>query len=188
MMPPKNPTPVRLPINVVVLTATNSTTTESRYTYTRTKMTSIFQPCTTSSIFLYTGCVNLNFEPCKEAIDRYEFPPGFPVPDYPLLLYKNAKKFLIDDLAKYTLEVLKKTLTPENVGERLFRGHDDLRFCDELVDLYVDYLVSNYEDVKALEEWQTMEWDPECEDEIAKFRWSLMLRIMGQLTVPAETT
>jgi hypothetical protein len=133
--------------------------------------------------FLYTGCVNLNFQPCKEDIDRYEFPPGFPAPVDHFLLYKNAKKFLIDDLAKYTLEVLKET---ENVGERLFRGHDDLRFCDELVDIYVDYLVSNYEDVKALEEWQAMEWDPECGDEIARFRWSLMLRIMGQLTVPAE--
>jgi hypothetical protein len=43
-------------------------------------------------------------------------------------------------------------LTPESVVERLFIEQDDLRFCEKLVELYIDYLVSNFEEVKALEE------------------------------------
>jgi hypothetical protein len=80
---------------------------------------------------------------------------------------------------------LRETLTPEIVVEYLFTGVDDLRCFEELVDMYVDYLVSNYEEVKVLEEWKDLEWDEaECGAEIAKFRFSLVRRIMQQLTCP----
>jgi hypothetical protein len=136
--------------------------------------------------YLYTGCVNLGFRGCDDDLHRYEpLPPGFPNEADPFLLYKNAKKFLIDDLAQYTFEVLRETLTPEIVVEYLFTGVDDLRCFEELVDMYVDYLVSNYEEVKVLEEWKDLEWDEaECGAEIAKFRFSLVRRIMQQLTCP----
>lgn len=141
--------------------------------------------------YLYTGCVNLGWERvCEEDAHRYEpFPSGLPVRADPFLLYKNAKKFLIDDLAQHTFEVLREELTPEHVVERLFTGQDDLRFCDDVVDMYVDYLVRNYEKVKALEWWKDTEWDgAECGAEISKFRFSLLRRIMQQLTVAAKGT
>jgi hypothetical protein len=131
--------------------------------------------------YLYTGCVNIDFPFSDEDVLRYAYPFGFPAPADPFLLYKNAKKFLVDGLTHHAFEVLRETLTPQNVVERLFRGPDDLRLCDELVDMYVDYLIENHDDVKDAGGWEAIEWDPECGDEVAKFRWSVVRRVMQGL-------
>jgi hypothetical protein len=131
--------------------------------------------------YLYTGCVNLPFTVCPGDAERYVDPPGFPDPADPFLVYKNAKKFLMDDLAHHAFEVLRETLTPANVIERLFGGPDDLRLCDELVNMYIDYLVANHEAVKQCGDWEAMDWDAECGEEVGKFRWSVVRQIMVQL-------
>jgi hypothetical protein len=84
--------------------------------------------------YLYTGCVNIKFPLPYEDDFRYVRPVGFPPPADPYLLYKNARKFLIDGLTHHTFEVLWETLRPENVIDRLFSGPNDLRLCDEVVE------------------------------------------------------
>jgi hypothetical protein len=97
--------------------------------------------------FIYIGCVNLPFSKRDEPL-----PEGYPDEADPYLLFRNANKFLLPSLKKLCYYNLKHNVTATNVAERLF--HPDCEYHEELRELYFNYLVANYAEVKETEGWE----------------------------------
>jgi hypothetical protein len=97
--------------------------------------------------FIYIGCVNL---PLPERDDDDK--PGYPAQPDPFLLFRSADKFLLPTLKELCLFNLQHDVTSANVAERLF--HPDCEYHDELRDLYLKFLVANYDEVKKTEGWE----------------------------------
>ena len=135
--------------------------------------------------YLYTGCVNLRLRFSK----REEFPPdqiahpdGYPPKAEPLSLYKNAKKLLLDDLKDYCIKYLKATLSVNNVSKRLFARDEDLEGHDELVEMYVEYILTNFDKVKLTKEWKNALVGGPGFPETSKFRGAILGTITERLS------
>jgi hypothetical protein len=133
--------------------------------------------------YIYLGCFNLwPMDTDLWARERYKLPNDFPPEADPLALYKASKTLLLPDLSRRCLEFLKFTVTPKNVAQRLFLDDNDLRFHDEVIEIYVDYLFAHYDEVKVTDGWKEALKGNDNEDEISKLRWSVMCRITEKLT------
>lgn len=100
--------------------------------------------------FIYIGRVNLPFP--KEEPDDEPLPEGYPDEPDIFRLFRNADKFLLPSLKEICIYNLGHDVTPQNVAERLF--HPDCEYHEELKELYFDYLVDNYDEVKETEGWE----------------------------------
>jgi hypothetical protein len=137
--------------------------------------------------YISVGCFNLRppSNP-KWPRNRYTIPKDFPPEADPLALYKASKTLLLPDLSRRCLAFLKFTLTPENVTQRLFFD-DDLQFHEEVVEIYVDYVLSHYDKIKLTDGWKDALKGDDTPDEMSQFRWSVMCRITQKLTFVVET-
>jgi hypothetical protein len=137
--------------------------------------------------YISVGCFNL-IPPAKPQWprNRYKIPDDFPPEADPLALYKASKTLLLPDLSRRCLAYLKFTLTPENVTQRLFFDND-LQFHDEVVEIYVDYVFAHYDEIKLTDGWKEALKGDDAEDEMSRFRWSVMCRITQKLTFVVET-
>jgi len=126
--------------------------------------------------FLYTGTVNLHV-PLREQTDEYHLPEGYPEAPDPYALYRSSDKFLLDDLTQRCYTHLKHGVTHENVAERLF--HKDTRHYEDLKVLYLNYVISNYDNVKKTEGWKrAVSYDDENTDpKVIKHRFKLLYDI-----------
>jgi len=95
--------------------------------------------------FIYIGCVNLPLPKWDE--EDEPLPEGYPDEADPFLLFRNANKFLLPSLKELCLYNLKHDVTATNVAERLF--HPDCQYHEELRELYFNYLVANYHEVRG---------------------------------------
>ena len=105
--------------------------------------------------YIYTKSVNLRLSgllreyPANDTGLIVGHPPS---PD-PFDLYRNAKKFLLDPLAEYCFEYLRKS-TYFNIAESLFRRDTELKHHDKLRELFLKKLIENYEWVKTTTRWR----------------------------------
>jgi hypothetical protein len=130
--------------------------------------------------YLYTGTVNLRVTP---NLDDNSIPEDFPDEPDPFLLYRNADKFLLFALKKRCYEHLKYGVTPENVAERLF--HEECENHDELKTLYLEYVFTNYDKVKATDGWKRV-FCNDAEDvpvSVINYRSRLMYEISQKMVV-----
>ena len=104
--------------------------------------------------YIYTGTVNLHIRPAEQQNFDISHPDGYPEEPDPYCLYRNADKFLLPFLKDRCYAHLKHSVTPENVAERLF--HQECEQHEELRILYLEYLLANYNKVKATEGWRTV--------------------------------
>ena len=124
--------------------------------------------------FIYIGCVNLPL-PNEDADD--EFPPdGYPDEPDPFRLFRNADKFLLPSLKERCLFNLEHGIILENVAERLF--HPYCEYHPELKELYFNYLVANYDEVKETEGWERAVCnDEDVSPSTARYRARLLYNI-----------
>ena len=102
--------------------------------------------------YIYIGRVNLPLPLYREEQDDEPIPEGFPDEPDPFCLFRNANKFLLPSLKELCLYNLEHGVTPQNVAERLF--HPDCKYYEELKELYLNYLIENYDEVKETEGWE----------------------------------
>jgi hypothetical protein len=98
--------------------------------------------------FLYTGCVNLHVGGFGRG---KTVPEGYPVEPDPFKLYRHAEKLLLTSLSERCLLYLKTSMSPLNISERLFCG--EVEHYDGLREMYLQYLLANYNEVKATKGW-----------------------------------
>lgn len=103
-----------------------------------------------------------------------------------MALYKASKTLLLPNLSRRCLASLKFTLTPENVTQRLFFDNK-LQFHDEVVEIYVDYVLAHYDKIKLTDGWKDALKGDDTADEMSQFRWSVICRITQKLTFVVET-
>lgn len=130
--------------------------------------------------FIYIGCVNLPY--ALEAVqqDKDKLPEGFPLEADPFSLYRNADKFLLPKLKELCYFHLENNITSGNVAERLF--HPECERYPELKQLYFEYLVTDFDEVKETEGWKRVF---DLEDEAvplstARYRSRLLFEITKQ--------
>jgi hypothetical protein len=124
--------------------------------------------------FIYIGCVNLPLP--YEAPRRDPLPEGYPDEPDPYCLFRNADKFLLLSLKECSYFHLKHSIMPNNVAERLF--HADCEHHQELKEVYFDYLIANYDQVKETEEWERVVCNEEdVPRSVAKYRARLLFDI-----------
>jgi hypothetical protein len=99
--------------------------------------------------FIYIGCVNL---PLPKRDDDEPLPEGYPDQPDIFMLFRNADKFLLPALKERCLFNLEHDITSANVAERLF--HPDCEYHGELRELYFNFLVANYDEVKETVGWE----------------------------------
>jgi len=92
--------------------------------------------------FLYTGTVNLN-------------PKDRPGPGYPpcidaYSLYSLAHMCMVENLKALCLEYLSKTLTVDNIVEKVFECPKH----PEVEELYVQFLLMHFNEVKNTDPWE----------------------------------
>lgn len=136
--------------------------------------------------YLHFGCLNFAFpwvSSLPPEIHEHQLPEDFPKEADPVALYKASKKFIIPHLTIHCLRYLKRTLTPSNILERLFEGDGDLRFHDELVEMYFQYLLDNYDTVKGTDSWNEVLGRGYGCDEASEFAWSILCRLTKCLVV-----
>lgn len=97
--------------------------------------------------YLYTGYVNL----VPRFIRNISHPEGFPEEANASSLYRNADRFMLWALRERCYKYLKATTDASNVAERLF--HKDCEYYLRLRELFLKYLVANFEEVKETEGW-----------------------------------
>jgi hypothetical protein len=133
--------------------------------------------------YLYTNCVNLRVGREEYRPNKTSHPPGYPDCPDPFNLYKSAKKFLLTSLSDYCFTYMKSSLTNFNVTRRLFRKDCELRDHEDLKDMFVEYLLANYEKVKVTERWRKVVLDEEegIDSSARAFRKEMLLEIMEQL-------
>jgi hypothetical protein len=124
--------------------------------------------------FIYIGCVNLPGQ--KDNDVEKPFPEGYPEEADPFLLFRNANKFLLSELKECCLYSLEHGVTVDNVAERLF--HPSCQFHEDLKAFYFNYLVANYDAVKATTGWESAFCgsDDECPS-AARYRTRLLFTI-----------
>jgi len=131
--------------------------------------------------YIYVGCVNLPFPGSERWKNKFPEPADFPSEADAFQLYKSSKKFLVSDLSDHCLRYLKLSLTPCNVSERLFNGDNDLQYHDEVVEAYIEYLLSNYDKVKVTDTWKESLRREYGDDEGSKFGWSVLCQVTENL-------
>jgi hypothetical protein len=100
--------------------------------------------------YIYTGYANISsLHPFS---NDENLPEGYPKEPDPFLLFQNAKKFLLPELAEFCLYELENDITDDNVASRLF--HPCCKENQDLRELYFAYLVKNYEKVKDTDGWK----------------------------------
>jgi hypothetical protein len=128
--------------------------------------------------FIYIGCVNLPF-PAVERDDE-PLPDGFPDEPDPFRLYRNADKFLLSSLKERCLLYLEHSVTTKNVAERLF--HPDCEYHSELKEIYFNYLIANYDEVRETEGWERVVCiDEDVSPSTVKYRTRLLFDISKKL-------
>jgi hypothetical protein len=132
--------------------------------------------------YLYTNCVNLRLGRDEYRPNQTSHPLGYPDRPDPFELYKSAKKFLMTSLSDYCFKYLKVSLTSSNVTRRLFSRDCELRDHDELKDMYVEYLLENYDKVKTTEGWRKVVFeDEDVDSSVRTFHKELLFEIMERL-------
>ena len=128
--------------------------------------------------FIYIGCVNLPFTEDESEDDP--LPEGYPDEPDPFCLFRNADKFLLSSLKERCYFHLECDVTPQNVVERLF--HPECEHHEELKDLYFDYLIANFEEVKETNEWEHVICnDEDVSPSFARYRARLLFDISKKL-------
>jgi hypothetical protein len=132
--------------------------------------------------FIYIGCVNLPFT--KDGAEE-KHPDGYPgIPDA-FRLFRSAHKFKLPLLRDRCLFYLDQGLTPQIAVERLF--HPECESYDTLKNLYFDYLVANYDEVKETKEWErALTNDDDISPAAARFRARLLFDISKRLSTLAK--
>ena len=129
--------------------------------------------------FIYIGCVNLPFPQSEPSDDP--LPDGYPEEPDPFRLFRNADKFLLPSLKERCYFHLEHGVTPKNVAERLF--HPDCEHHTELRNLYFDYLVAHFDEVKETEEWERAVCnDEEVSSSVTRYRTRLLFDITKRLS------
>jgi hypothetical protein len=109
-------------------------------------------------------------------------PLGYPDPPNAFQLYKSAKKFLILSLSDYCLKYMKAGITSSNITGLLFRTDCELRHHEELKDIFMEYLLANYDKVKTTEGWRKVVFeDEEVDSSVRTFHKELLFEIMERL-------
>lgn len=139
--------------------------------------------------YLYTKCANLRLGRNEYPPNKKTHPPGYPDRPDPFELYKSAKKYLLTSLSDYCFKYLKATLTDGNVVERLFRQDCQIRNREELRDLYLEYLMTNYDKVKKTEDWRRVVLgDENFDHSVSEFHKELFFGITERLTYVSTIT
>lgn len=129
--------------------------------------------------FIYIGCINLPFP--HEESDDDPLPEGYPDEPDPYRLFRNADKFLLPSLKERCYFHLEHGITHKNVAERLF--HPDCEHHEDLKELYFDYLVANFDEVKETEEWERVVCnDEDVSPSFARYRARLLFDISKKLS------
>jgi hypothetical protein len=130
--------------------------------------------------FIYIGCINLRFP----GIQRTDpLPGGYPDEADPFLLYRNADKFLLPKLKYHCYFHLENNLTPDTVPDMLF--HAECQHHPELKELFLEYIVANFNDVKDTEGWEraVCQDDDDVSPSVARYKSRLILEISKKLRV-----
>lgn len=129
--------------------------------------------------FSYTGSANLF------AGDRHSssHPKGFPPPAEPFSLFRNSEKFLLDRLKERCFQYFKATNNTANIAERLF--HVDCCHHDGLRELFMEFLLRNYNAVKETKGWEkvVLEDGNGGDEEAMKYGKGILLEITRRLIV-----
>lgn len=129
--------------------------------------------------YIYIGCVNLP-NPWADGSEDRSLPEGFPDEPDPYRLYRNADKFLLPSLKSRCYVNLTLNVTPENVSERLF--HKDCQHYAELKNVYLEYLLDNYDKVKNTDGWERVICiEEDVSPAVWQYRTRLLLEISRQL-------
>jgi hypothetical protein len=132
--------------------------------------------------YLYTNCVNLRVGTDEYRPNKTSHPLGYPDPPNAFQLYKNAKKFLLPSLSDYCIKYLKACMTASNVTRHLFRPDCELRQHEELKDVFMEYLLVNYDKVKTTKGWRKVVFEhEEIDSSVRAFHKELLFEIMERL-------
>src|SRR5579862_2349124 len=132
--------------------------------------------------YLYTGCVNLHVGARDYPNGVTSHPPGFPPSPCPFTLYKNAKKYCIEPLSEFCLKYLKESLTCYNVVDRLFDDNCELKFHEELLSFYENYLLEHYHEVKEVSDWEGVLEEGLDDPDVLAFHREILIRLMKKLS------
>jgi hypothetical protein len=105
--------------------------------------------------FIYIGCVNIGPPNNPQDVDPH--PEGYPNEVDPFSLFRHADKFLLPSLKEICFRNLQYASTVKNIAERLF--HPECRHHKDLQNIYVEFLVEHYEEVKETEGWKAAFFD-----------------------------
>lgn len=132
--------------------------------------------------YLYTGCVNLHLG--DHGI--ISLPKDYPdVPDA-FTLYQVADKLLLDSLKHRCFRYLETSMTPFIISERLFNS--DLEHFNELREMYLDYLLQNWNEVKGSQGWEDIVTNKQDVGLTARtYQESTLLEITKRLEPPSFT-
>jgi hypothetical protein len=114
--------------------------------------------------YIYTGTANL--ESTWGFLDT--LPEGFPAQADPFRLSQVAHNLQLTGLEEDCAYELKKGVTIDNVAERLF--HPVCRDNHELRELFLNFLLKNYDKVKDTEGWETTVHGFDVESESSSVR------------------
>jgi len=134
--------------------------------------------------YIYTQSVNLRARG-RRLLPSHDTTliPGHPHPADAFDLYRNSKKFLLDPLAEYCFEFLKRSTTYLNVMERLFRPDAELRHHDSLREMYLDKLIGDYDSIKESDHWREIMCNElEFSSEARGYHEILLFEISRRLT------
>lgn len=128
--------------------------------------------------FIYISCVNFRFSSEQRTIP---LPQGYPDEPDPFLLYRNADKFLLPKLKHHYYFYLENNLTPATVVDMLF--HSECTHHPELKELYIEYILANWDQVKDTEGWERAlcQDDDDVSPSVVRYRSRLLFEISKKL-------